>query len=232
MMFWPSIQISPASGRIRPIRFLSRTLFPPPLRPMMTSVSPVATLRSTPRRISCAPMRFSSPRTAIMGEGELRSSGGVRRDAASGRELSTVGASLIFTLNSQPQLSTSHYQPAGKMMFSIMVRKKFEDQNRERRIDHRFGRRPSHADRALAAVQSFVTADKNDQNREAKCFRQAHDNVAHLRPTYHVRHVIWPADLEQMDRRQNRTVTIPKPMHSATSSGIETIMASMRGTTR
>ena len=67
MMFWPSIQISPSLGCIRPMRFFRSTLLPPPLRPMMTSVSPLPTLMSTPRRISCAPMRFFNPRTAIMG---------------------------------------------------------------------------------------------------------------------------------------------------------------------
>ena len=55
MMFCPWIQISPASGVINPTRCLSKTLLPPPLRPIIASVSPVATSRSTPRKISCSP---------------------------------------------------------------------------------------------------------------------------------------------------------------------------------
>jgi hypothetical protein len=71
IMFCPSIQISPASGCIKPIRCFSKTLLPPPLRPIMTSVSPFETVRSMPRKISCRPMLFVSPRTAIMGESEV-----------------------------------------------------------------------------------------------------------------------------------------------------------------
>jgi hypothetical protein len=73
MIFCPSIQISPASGCIKPMRCLSNTLFPPPLRPMMTSVSPFETVRSIPHKISWRPMLFVNPRTAIIVE-ELRGS--------------------------------------------------------------------------------------------------------------------------------------------------------------
>ena len=47
IMFSPWIQISPESGSIKPIIFFSKTLFPPPLRPIRTRVSPVRTSRST-----------------------------------------------------------------------------------------------------------------------------------------------------------------------------------------
>src|SRR6266571_6752863 len=73
MMFWPWIQISPTSGAINPTRCLSKTLLPPPLRPIIASVSPRATWRSTPRKISCAPIVFTNPCTAIIEE--LPSSG-------------------------------------------------------------------------------------------------------------------------------------------------------------
>ena len=48
VMSAPSTRIDPASGRSRPMRCLRRTDLPPPLRPMMTMISPVATSRSTP----------------------------------------------------------------------------------------------------------------------------------------------------------------------------------------
>ena len=50
------------------------------------------------------------------------------------------------------------------------------------------------------ARQSFVATDENDQEREAECFRQAHDDVAHLRPAHHVRDVVGAVDIEQEDR--------------------------------
>ena len=55
------------TGRINPMRCLSITLLPPPERPMTTRVSPAATVRSPPRRISCAPMVLVSPRTDSIG---------------------------------------------------------------------------------------------------------------------------------------------------------------------
>jgi hypothetical protein len=67
-MFWPSIQISPASGCINPMRCFRSTLLPPPLRPMMTNVSPFDTVRSIPHKISWRPIFFVNPRTSIMGE--------------------------------------------------------------------------------------------------------------------------------------------------------------------
>ena len=68
IMFWPWIQISPPSGSINPTRCLSKTLLPPPLRPMMARVSPVRTSRSTPRKISCCPIFFVNERTLIIGD--------------------------------------------------------------------------------------------------------------------------------------------------------------------
>ena len=44
-MFSPSISTSPESGFSRPMRCLSKTLLPPPLRPMMTTDSPFSMLK-------------------------------------------------------------------------------------------------------------------------------------------------------------------------------------------
>src|SRR5439155_5886923 len=107
------MQISPASGVINPTRCLSKTLLPPPLRPMIASVSPVATSRSTPRKISCCPIFLANDRTAIIGEEWPETT----RGSADGFE--DGGASIIarlklLTLN--PQLSTPaqrYWYPAG-----------------------------------------------------------------------------------------------------------------------
>ena len=66
IMFLPETQISPASGCIKPMRCLSKTDLPPPLRPIITSVSPTATSRSTPRKICSSPMALRKSRTAII----------------------------------------------------------------------------------------------------------------------------------------------------------------------
>ena len=94
----PRRRISPASGRIRPMTCLRNTLLPPPERPMMTVVRPLATSRSTPRRISCGPIRLVRPRTS-------RNGGAAR----------VIGA--------QPSSPT---RPVGKKMFRNIVRKKFD----------------------------------------------------------------------------------------------------------
>src|SRR6267143_6377594 len=49
-----------------PIKFFSKTDLPPPLRPMMTSVSPTATSSSMPRRISSRSIFLRKSRTEIM----------------------------------------------------------------------------------------------------------------------------------------------------------------------
>ena len=58
--FWwhnssPSIITSPESGMINPMMCLSSTLFPPPLRPMMTTDSPVSTRKLTSSRMTFRP---------------------------------------------------------------------------------------------------------------------------------------------------------------------------------
>src|SRR5437868_13146006 len=97
-MFFPSIQISPASGSISPTRCLSKTLLPPPLRPMMARVSPVRTSRSTPRKISCCPIFFVNERTLIIGD-ELPGTGCGLVDV-----FGDGGASIMAT----HELSTHH----------------------------------------------------------------------------------------------------------------------------
>src|SRR6185436_7626303 len=94
----PWIQISPESGSINPTMCLSKTLLPPPLRPMMASVSPVLILRSTPRKISCCPIVFCNEPTAIMGD-ELSEARGGSADV-----FGDGGASIIVaqTFDSQP----------------------------------------------------------------------------------------------------------------------------------
>src|SRR4029077_16559306 len=74
-----------------------KTLLPPPLRPMMASVSPLLTLRSTPRKISCCPIFFCNKRTAIMGD-ELSEIGGGSADI-----FGDGGASIIVTQTLNPE---------------------------------------------------------------------------------------------------------------------------------
>ncbi len=61
----PSTTMRPASGRSRPTRCLSSTDLPPPLRPMITMISPEATSRSRPRSTGCAPNERRRPSTLI-----------------------------------------------------------------------------------------------------------------------------------------------------------------------
>src|SRR5712691_4221513 len=110
IMFWPSIQISPALGRIKPMRCLSRTLLPPPLRPIIASVSPRATWRSTPRKISCAPIVFTNPCTAIIEE--LPSSG--EAAVPGGRENSCPVTEAFMLDRSRQSHSDTAILPHGK----------------------------------------------------------------------------------------------------------------------
>ncbi len=48
VMFSPSTSTSPVSGLSRPMRCFSKTLLPPPLRPMITADSPLSIRKSTP----------------------------------------------------------------------------------------------------------------------------------------------------------------------------------------
>src|SRR5579883_2845994 len=65
-MFSPSMSTSPASGHKRPIKCLSRTLLPPPLRPMMTTDSPVSTRKFTSSRMTDWPNDFFKFLTSII----------------------------------------------------------------------------------------------------------------------------------------------------------------------
>src|ERR1700730_6523780 len=100
MMFSPSTQISPASGRIKPTRCLSNTLLPPPLRPMIASVPPRSTSRSTPRKISCAPMRFTRLRTVTIDP------------FASSVEAAVLGGKIAAPSLMRGQLPQSHLETA------------------------------------------------------------------------------------------------------------------------
>src|SRR5213594_1435848 len=67
---WPSTRTAPRSGSISPTTCFNRTDFPVPLRPMMTTDSPSATVKSTPRSTSFAPSRFQTPSITIEGSGK------------------------------------------------------------------------------------------------------------------------------------------------------------------
>src|SRR5258705_4946509 len=62
----PSINTSPASGCNKPIKCLSSTLLPPPLRPMITTDSPSFMHRLTRSKSSCAPKLLCRLRSSIM----------------------------------------------------------------------------------------------------------------------------------------------------------------------
>ncbi len=64
-MSWPSIRISPASGRSSPTAHLMRTDLPVPLPPMTTVFFPFGTVRSRPSRTTFVPKRLLKPRIAI-----------------------------------------------------------------------------------------------------------------------------------------------------------------------
>src|SRR5512133_795862 len=67
-MFSPSMSTSPESGGNSPMRCLSRTLLPPPLRPMMTTDSPFSIWKLTPSRTVWSPKLLQSSLTSIMSE--------------------------------------------------------------------------------------------------------------------------------------------------------------------
>src|SRR5262249_32896231 len=60
--FWPSTSMLPLSGRSNPAAIFSESVFPVPVSPSKTTVSPSRTQKDTPRRIcpSSKPMRTSS----------------------------------------------------------------------------------------------------------------------------------------------------------------------------
>ncbi|KAG0505325.1 MAG: hypothetical protein Udaeo_13460 [Candidatus Udaeobacter sp.] len=168
MMFWPWIQISPESGSINPTMCLSKTLLPPPLRPMMTRVSPLLTLRSTPRKISCCPIFFCNERTAIMGEELSETKGGSSDIFGDG------GASITVA-------QTFDSQPASLNCAALLIprrinnvehhgEKKIADQDRERGVHHCLSGCPTDANCALACGQSFLAADEYDEYSETERF--------------------------------------------------------------
>src|SRR6185503_10638204 len=65
-MFSPSMETCPESGWSRPMTCLSRTLFPPPLRPMMTTDSPLSTRRLTSSRMTFGPKLLRRWLTSII----------------------------------------------------------------------------------------------------------------------------------------------------------------------
>src|SRR6266571_9451929 len=68
----PSTSTRPPSGRRRPIRCLRRTVLPPPLRPMMTVIEPVATSRSTSCSTCCPSNHLTSRSILITDSSRLR----------------------------------------------------------------------------------------------------------------------------------------------------------------
>src|SRR3989338_2821945 len=62
----PSTVMEPSCGRINPITLFRKVLLPQPEPPMITRVSPVSTIKSTPRRIWCLPKLFLTPWASIM----------------------------------------------------------------------------------------------------------------------------------------------------------------------
>src|SRR4029077_18115281 len=70
-----------------------RTDFPPPLRPIITSVSPTATSSSTPRKIFSSPMALCKSRTTILAPllvgGDLSLVGMINANLSLNRQQST-----------------------------------------------------------------------------------------------------------------------------------------------
>src|SRR6476661_4843062 len=166
MMFWPWIQISPESGSINPTMCLSKTLLPPPLRPMMASVSPLLTLRSTPRKISCCPIFFCNERTAIMGEELSKTKGGSADIFGEG------GASITVA-------QTFDSQPASLNCAALLIprrinnvehhgEKKIANQDRERGVHHRLSGCPTDANCTLACTQSFLATNEDNEYSETE----------------------------------------------------------------
>src|SRR3954452_13651315 len=173
-MFCPWIQISPASGSINPTRCLSKTLLPPPLRPMMARASPVCTSRSTPRKISCCPIFFVNEHTLIMGD-ELPGTGCGLADG-----FGDGGASIMAT----HKLSTHHCSlsmiPKTPSLLSLIARRvddvehhgkeKIANQNSQRGVHDSFSCRAANAHRAFACGQAFLATDEHDKYSETECF--------------------------------------------------------------
>src|SRR4029077_19181175 len=107
----------------------SKTLLPPPLRPMMASVSPVATSRSTPRKISCGPIFFINERTLIIADESGRTRSGPADFFGYG------GASIIATPTLNSQLTTLNY-PA-----SLMARRENDVQGHRKEKIHNQNRK-------------------------------------------------------------------------------------------
>src|SRR5262245_12687553 len=198
MMFWPWIQISPESGSINPIKCFSKTVLPPPLRPISTSVSPVRISRSTPHKISCCPIFFFNERTAIIGD-ELPE---IRSGFETGLE--DGGASIIATptLNSQP----ATLNPAASLMASgendVQPHREEEiyNQNRKRRVHHSFSGGPADADRSLARGQTFVATDEDNQQGENKCLGHSHNDILAPGPVDHGLDVVRSVHAQQVNR--------------------------------
>jgi hypothetical protein len=66
---------------------------------MMTSVSPFDTARSIPRKISCRPMLFVNPRTAIMGEVVAAAVTGGRGLGVAAVETIPVSTQQVFAIS-------------------------------------------------------------------------------------------------------------------------------------
>src|SRR2546430_2699945 len=90
--------------------------------------------------------------------------------------------------------------PNAKIEIIGTGQEKITDQNSERSVNDCFGGGAADTDRAFARGQSFVATDEDDENAEAKCFREAHDNVAASRPADHVGHVISSVHFEHKNR--------------------------------
>src|SRR5882724_12021175 len=171
------MQISPASGVINPTRCLSKTLLPPPLRPMIASVSPVATSRSTPRKICCCPIFLANDRTAIIGELLIGNGWALTAQVGDGGT-SIIARLKLLTLNSQ--LSTPNAFGVDCRTALLVSRwindveehreEEIANQNCERRVNYRFGRRAADTDCAFARAQSFLATNEYNQNPKTECF--------------------------------------------------------------
>src|SRR5881296_805730 len=67
---WPSTRTAPRSGSVSPTTCFKSTDFPVPLRPMITTDSPGATLKSTPRSTGFVPRRLYTDSMTIEGSGK------------------------------------------------------------------------------------------------------------------------------------------------------------------
>src|SRR5207247_10353379 len=101
-------------------------------------------------------------------------------------------ASQLFS-PAQPRQSSSRYVDLARSLITRGVndverhgQEKVADENGERSVDHRFGGGATDADRALARGQSFVATDEDNQNAEANCVRQTHNDVAAADPAHQV----------------------------------------------